>query len=87
MRRQPFPGNVIPANRINPIAKNYLQYYLPANQSGTADGMDNFLANMVRVDDYRNELGRIDANLTNAHKIFFSFRNNEELEGFGQRVQ
>jgi hypothetical protein len=27
--RQPFPGNVIPQNRINPVSKKLLDYYLP----------------------------------------------------------
>ena len=32
---QPFPGNVIPANRINPIAKAVLQYYSLPKNGGT----------------------------------------------------
>ena len=28
--RQPFPDNLIPPSRINPVAKNLLKYYLPA---------------------------------------------------------
>jgi hypothetical protein len=31
----PFPGNVIPANRINPIAKKILEYYSLPKNSGT----------------------------------------------------
>jgi len=27
--RQPFPGSVIPTSRINPVATNLLQYYIP----------------------------------------------------------
>ena len=29
---QPFPGNVIPANRISPVAKAILEYYSPAQE-------------------------------------------------------
>ncbi|HMF77845.1 MAG TPA: TonB-dependent receptor [Bryobacteraceae bacterium] len=29
--KTPFPGNVIPQNRIDPISKKLLQYYTPAN--------------------------------------------------------
>ena len=29
--RQPFPGNVIPQNRINPVSQNLLKYYLPGS--------------------------------------------------------
>ncbi len=31
--RQPFPGSVIPANRINPIAANIAKFYLTPNQT------------------------------------------------------
>ena len=31
---QPFAGNVIPANRISPIAKKILEYYSPAEEPG-----------------------------------------------------
>jgi len=29
--RQPFPNNVIPADRINPVSSNLLKYYLPGS--------------------------------------------------------
>ena len=31
---QPFPGNVIPANRIDPVSQSLLQYYHPATLPG-----------------------------------------------------
>ncbi|MDQ2900495.1 MAG: carboxypeptidase regulatory-like domain-containing protein [Acidobacteriota bacterium] len=34
--QQPFPGNIIPSNRIDPISKKLLQYYTPANIAGNA---------------------------------------------------
>jgi hypothetical protein len=33
---QPFPGNVIPANRINPVASRLLDSYIPAPNEGSA---------------------------------------------------
>ena len=51
-RRQPFPGNIIPAVRFNPIAINYLKYFPAPNQAGLADGTNNYLANTIRHDDY-----------------------------------
>src|SRR5262245_21843414 len=36
--RQPFPNNVIPANRINPIAAKLLQYYPLPNQAADNQG-------------------------------------------------
>jgi len=43
--RQPFANNIIPANLISPIAKNYLQYYVLPNQAGQANGQANYLSN------------------------------------------
>ena len=35
--RDPFPGNIIPANRIDPIIKSYAALFYPApNQPGTS---------------------------------------------------
>jgi hypothetical protein len=36
--RTAFPGNIIPLNRLNPIALNYLQYYPAPNVAGRSDG-------------------------------------------------
>ena len=35
--RDPFPGNIIPANLLNPIALNTLKYYPLPNQAGNND--------------------------------------------------
>ncbi len=34
IERQPFPNNIIPAERISPIAREYLKYYPLPNQAG-----------------------------------------------------
>ena len=34
-QRQPFPGNVIPSYRINPVAQKLLAYYLPGSSYNT----------------------------------------------------
>ena len=85
--RQPIPGNVIPANRISAIAKNYLQFYPLPNQPGDPDGQNNFLANSVRRDTYNSELGRLDFNLSMRNKLFWSFRHNDRIEDRGNRFK
>jgi hypothetical protein len=41
--RDPFPGNLIPANRINPIAANVLKHYPnPKNAGDPLTGLNNF---------------------------------------------
>src|SRR6185436_4372859 len=45
--RQPFPGNIIPANRISPIARNLLAF-LPAPNVAAALGQNNYEFPSVR---------------------------------------
>jgi outer membrane receptor protein involved in Fe transport len=40
--RQPFPGNIIPANRISPVARNILALLPAPNIPGAAPGQVNF---------------------------------------------
>jgi hypothetical protein len=47
--RQPFPGNRIPANRLNQVAVNMLNY-LPAAQQQVSNGSSNF-ANVAQIHD------------------------------------
>jgi hypothetical protein len=80
VQRQAFPGNVIPTNRISPIAANYLQWYPLPNQPGQRDGRDNLLSNSnVTRDAFDNFLGRLDVNVSNRNKLFYDFRYNERL--------
>jgi hypothetical protein len=71
IRRDPFVGNIIPANLINPIAKKFVDTYLPRPTSaGAADGTGNFaqpalvenikyLSNTIRIDHVINDRHRI----------------------------
>lgn len=83
VRRQPLPGNRVPQVRLNPIALNYLKFYPLPNQPGRADGRNNFLANSTRREDFNSEVGRLDFNLSDSHKFFFSIRHNERLQDRG----
>jgi hypothetical protein len=68
---QPFAGNIIPANRISPIAKNILSYYSEPNAAGTADGLNNLIrVNDLEVLDYYNHVARIDHNFSTKHRIY-----------------
>src|SRR5438093_1822751 len=64
--RTPFPGNIIPADRINPIAKTYMQMYplptapgLANNYSFTGLRTQNNHATDIRVDHRFNEQNSI----------------------------
>ncbi|PYQ47872.1 MAG: hypothetical protein DMF78_22630 [Acidobacteria bacterium] len=87
--RDPFPGNVIPADRINPIALQILQQIYPSpNVAGQR--LNNFAnsVNKARYD-YDAELVRLDHYFGSASKSFLTlyrnhrdeFRSNNGLQG------
>src|SRR5262249_1060809 len=41
--RTPFPGNIIPASRFDPVAVNVLKYFPEPNRPGAITGGDNFV--------------------------------------------
>ena len=40
--KTPFPGNAIPANRIDPISQKFLKYYVPSNLPGLSRNYTQF---------------------------------------------
>ena len=72
--RDPFPGNVIPAGRISPVAKNILGFYPLPNQAGTSDGANNYTnPTAVAFETYYTATTRIDHNLSDRHRIYGRF--------------
>jgi hypothetical protein len=74
--RSPFPNNIVPSNRISPIAQKYLQYWPLPNLPGTAQGDQNFGITNTDSDVYDNELGRIDFNFSSRSRLAFDWRHN-----------
>src|SRR5215470_7358115 len=68
--RTAFPGNIIPAGRLNPIAVEYFKYYPLPNAPGNADGTNNYFSNMIRRQNYRAYLTRIDHKISEKQTIF-----------------
>ena len=58
--RQPFPGNRIPLNRIDPVALAALNYYPLPNRQGTATNASNYVGNTSNTLDRNIVVGRID---------------------------
>ncbi len=85
IRRQPFSGNIIPSSRISPVGKKILSYYDKPNQPGNADGTNNYFYSGKGVDDYDNELGRLDYVVSDRNKVSFNFRHNDRLLSTGDR--
>src|SRR6185503_3460863 len=55
----PFPGNIIPSNRLNGIAKKLLEFY-PEPNNGTGELTSNFLSLQDRVIDKNQYTQRMD---------------------------
>src|SRR5262245_31917519 len=68
--RQPFPGNIIPDDRIDPVARKILEFIPLPNQPGNAQGFDNhFISPNARTDEYDQFATRLDHNLSERHKL------------------
>jgi hypothetical protein len=80
VERQPFAGNVIPANRLNQIALNYLKYYPTPNQAGDAQGRNNYLSENPRTDDFYATTFRVDHQLTQNQRVFVRYNRNDRRE-------
>src|SRR5262249_29982182 len=74
--RMPFPRNVIPPDRLNSIARKYLEFYPKPNFQGAADGTQNFVTDAPGSDNFNNWFGRLDFNVSDRHKVFGTVRQN-----------
>jgi hypothetical protein len=82
-RRDPFPGNRIPANRINPIAKRILGYAPKPNRSDPVAGYarSNLLVSPnIAGDDFFNYVFKIDHHFNEKHRMYVRFAQNDRTE-------
>jgi hypothetical protein len=82
-RRQAFVDNRIPTDRINPIARAYLDYYPLPNQPGRPDGTDNYLSPTTRSDTYDSLIARVDVNLNAGNRLMVKWYGNDRVERKG----
>jgi len=61
---QPFPGNRIPAGRIDPNAQVLLRTYYPQPTPGFQQGALNFSSSAPSSTDFRSALGKLDYNIS-----------------------
>jgi len=72
--RDPFPGNIIPPNLIDPVAKKIMEYFPSPNQAGTIDGQQNFQnPTAVAFETYYTATGRVDHNFSPKQRIYGRF--------------
>jgi hypothetical protein len=76
-RRQPFPGNVIPPNRWDPVSKRVIDLYPSPNITGRENLPDNYFFSPSDSNDADQYDMRVDHNISDNHRIFgrYSIRN------------
>src|SRR5438045_708290 len=67
--RAPIAGNILPANLLNPVAKNILNY-IPLPNVSSAGLENNYFSSNGTYDVYNNYLGRIDYNISPKQRVF-----------------
>jgi hypothetical protein len=78
--RQPFPGNIIPANRISPVAAAALKYFPLPNQAADNQGRNNFFYVNPRNDTFYSTSTRVDHRLTDKQQVFVRYTRNDRRE-------
>ncbi len=81
--RDPFPGNIIPANRINPVAQALLQHWpVPNNRDPAVPAWQNNLAyaEHFNKDKFWNWVGKVDHNFGANDRIFGRWGRNQRNE-------
>ena len=79
--RQPLPGNIIPANRINPITLQYLKFFPAPNVNGVnatsrPDGYFNYGTTAPNSNVADNESLQLDYNMSMRSRMSFNTRHN-----------
>lgn len=78
---QPFPGNVIPQDRLDPVAMNLLQYMpLPNAEPDAAGNNYVYPSGNSRFDTYTSGILRVDHNFSNNTRIFGRYAHNGRRE-------
>jgi hypothetical protein len=92
--RSPFAGNIIPANRIDPLAHALGKFWPAPNQVGTADGTNNFYSGQEKaLKGHNTHITRLDHAFSESHRIFtrlhydyFSEYKNDDFNNVANRT-
>ena len=80
--RDPFPGNRVPQNRMDPVALKMVSYYpLPNTAGDPVTGTNNFVSNASRETDQAAFGARVDHTLTQMWRMFGRFAVNRTTLG------
>jgi len=76
--RDPFPGNVIPANRMDPVALALLQRVPLPNASGQTNNL--LVPDNARADRYDQHVFKVDQVVNANHRFFVRYARNKRTE-------
>ena len=76
--RQPFAGNIIPANRISPIGRAVAGYFPAPNNA--SDPVRNLISTLSRPQDADQYSIRVDHRFTETANVFFRYSVNEDQQ-------
>ena len=69
--RTAFPGNIIPANRFDPLSASLIkQFWAPNNPGDNITGVNNFRKGYIEQYNYYNFSERVDYNINDKWKVF-----------------
>ena len=80
---QPVTGtacNKLPQQLLDPVALAYLRFYPTANLAGQDSGYANYGNDATTDDNYSNELGRLDWNMSARSRLAFNVRHNDSFQ-------
>ena len=78
--RDPFPGNLVPQNQQDPVARNILRYWPEPNSpttSASSPWVQNFVQSSKWPRDYDTWVLKFDHQLTSRHQTFFRMNKGE----------
>ena len=68
--RDPFPNNIIPANRLDAVGSKVRSLYPAPNAAGSSSGANNFIGNGSAPNTQDQYTGRLDHAITQSQRIF-----------------
>jgi hypothetical protein len=79
--RSPFPGNIVPASEINPVAVNVMKYYPLPNRPGAVNtGLNNYYDATTSVINTDTGDAKLDENINDRNRFFFRYSQRDLLQ-------
>ncbi|MGH8337138.1 MAG: TonB-dependent receptor domain-containing protein, partial [Gammaproteobacteria bacterium] len=77
-QRSPFPGNIIPMNRFDPVAAKIASFYPAPNLAGNAQGLNNYLFASKSITNSDKYDLRTDVNFTDNTRMFIRYSRQQD---------